>query len=154
MLGVGYNSCTAFHVVEQRMNVPYKTLRVNPKAMYRDNRVSCKTPPRTVGTEPDPPEDTDNGLFSTMEGRPPCRPREFCKRLNGKVFPLPSRIVERATSYDFTIMADELRAEGVVQEGRIGEATAMMLSSAGVAACVERRLRQDPHCFFRGYVGC
>ena len=41
---------------------------------------SCKTPARMVGTEPDPPEDAKNGLFSAMEGRPPCRPREFCKR--------------------------------------------------------------------------
>src|SRR5450759_5076814 len=41
----------------------------------------CKTPTRTVGTEPDPPGDGENGLFSTIEGRPPCRPRKFCKRL-------------------------------------------------------------------------
>src|ERR1035437_3657967 len=44
-------------------------------------RAFCKTTARTVGTEPDPPEDGENGLVSTMEGRPPCRPREFCKRL-------------------------------------------------------------------------
>ena len=43
---------------------------------------SCKTPGRTVGTEPDPPEDTEYDMFSTMEGRPPCRPQEFCKRFS------------------------------------------------------------------------
>ncbi len=45
---------------------------------------SFKTLGRTVGTEPDPPKYGEHGPFSTMEGRPPCRPREFCKRLSGQ----------------------------------------------------------------------
>ncbi len=36
---------------------------------------------RTAGTEPGPPEDGENDLFSTMEGRPPCRPPYVCENL-------------------------------------------------------------------------
>ena len=41
-----------------------------------------KVAARTGGTEPDPPEDAPNSLSSAMEGRPSCRPLEFCQRLN------------------------------------------------------------------------
>jgi hypothetical protein len=43
---------------------------------------------KTVGAESDPPENKKDCLFSPMEGRPPCRPQEFCMRitrLRGKV---------------------------------------------------------------------
>jgi aminoglycoside 3-N-acetyltransferase len=106
LLGVGYNSCTAFHVVEERMKTRYMRFKVNPKAKYR---------------------------------------------VNGEVFPLPSKIVERSFSYDFTIMEQEFRAQGVMQEGKIGEAAAAILSSRGFMECIERRLKNDPDCFFRGF---
>jgi hypothetical protein len=40
---------------------------------------------KTAGTEPDPPEVAEIGLFSTMEGRPPCRPRFFSAESNAEV---------------------------------------------------------------------
>ena len=106
LLGVGYNSCTAFHVVEEQMKAPYMRFQVNPKAKYR---------------------------------------------INGEVFPLPSKIIERTFSYDFTVMESEFRAQGVIQEGKIGEASATMMSGRSFMECVKRRLENDPGCFFRGF---
>ena len=73
LLGAGYNSCTAFHVVEEQVKVPYMIFGVKPKAKYR---------------------------------------------LDGELFPLPSKIIARTFSYDFTIMADEFRAEGSFRRER------------------------------------
>jgi aminoglycoside 3-N-acetyltransferase len=106
LLGVGYNSCTAFHVVEERMKAPYMIFQANPKAKYR---------------------------------------------INGEVFPLPSKILGKTFSYDFTMMEREFRAQGIIQVGKIGGATASMLSSRSFMECVERRLKNDPGCFFRGF---
>ncbi len=106
LLGVGYNSCTAFHVVEEQLKVPYMTFEVKPKAKYR---------------------------------------------LDGEVFPLPSKIIARPFPYDFTVMADEFRAEGVIQEGKIGEARATLMSGGRFMECVRRRLESDPGFFFRGF---
>ena len=106
LMGVGYNSCTAFHVAEEQMKAPYMTFHVNPKAKYR---------------------------------------------INGEVFPLPSKILDRTFSYDFTVMKDEFRAQGIIQEGKIGEAAAALLSGISFLECVERRLKTEPDCFFRGF---
>jgi aminoglycoside 3-N-acetyltransferase len=106
LLGVGYNVCTAFHVVEEQIKAPYMTFKINPKAKYR---------------------------------------------INGEMFALPSKILERGFSYDFTIMENEFRAQGIIQEGKVGGAAATMLSSRSFTECVERRLKNDPDCFFRGF---
>jgi aminoglycoside 3-N-acetyltransferase len=106
LLGVGYNSCTAFHVVEERLKAPYMTFQEHPKAKYR---------------------------------------------INEEVFPLPSKILRRTFSYDFTIMENEFRVQGVIREGKIGGATATMLAGRSFAECVEARLKNDPGCFFRGF---
>jgi len=106
LLGAGYNSCTAFHVVEEQLKVPYMTFEVKPKAKYR---------------------------------------------LDGELFPLPSRIIARTFSYDFTIMANEFRAQGVIQEGKIGEANATLMSGGSFLECVKRKLENAPDCFFRGF---
>ncbi len=106
LLGIGYNACTAFHVVEERMKTPYMTFQVHSNAKYR---------------------------------------------INGEVFPLPSKILKRTFSYDFTIMENEFRAQGVSQVGKIGAATATMLSSRSFVECVERRLKNHPLCFFKAF---
>ncbi len=106
LLGVGYNACTAFHAVEERLKAPYMTFQEHPRAKYR---------------------------------------------INGELFPLPSKILRRTFSYDFTIMENEFRAQGVCQAGKIGGATATMLSGGSFQECVERRLKNHPGCFFRGF---
>ena len=106
LLGAGFNSCTAFHVVEEQMKAPYMKFKMHPKAKYR---------------------------------------------LDGKLFPLPSRILERPFSYDFTFMADEFRGKAVSQEGKIGEASATILFSGRFVECVQRRLKNEPGCFFRRF---
>lgn len=106
LLGVGYNSCTAFHVVEERMKASYMRFEANPKAKYR---------------------------------------------LNGEVLPLPSKILSRPFSYDFTIMREEFRAHGVIREGKVGEATCTLMSGGRFLESVRRRLANDPDCFFRAF---
>jgi len=105
LVGVGYNSCTAFHVVEEMMYVPYMNFYVNENARYK---------------------------------------------MDGKLFPLPSRLV-KGFKYDFNIIAADFLAEDVVQEEKIGNATVKAFSSDRFMAYVEKRLREDINYFFKGY---
>jgi len=106
LIGVGYNSCTAFHVVEQKMNVPYMAYRINDKAKYR---------------------------------------------MNGQLFPLPSKMLLKGFKYDFTIVEPELIEKGIVREEKIGCAIVKILRSSSFQTIIENRLKQDPNCFFKGY---
>lgn len=106
LIGVGYNSCTAFHTVEQTMEVPYMDYRINEKAKYR---------------------------------------------LDGKLFPLPSRILVRGFKYDFNIMEPDFLEQGVVIEGKIGNAAVKLLQCDRFTLSVERRLKINLNCFFKEY---
>jgi aminoglycoside 3-N-acetyltransferase len=48
LLGVGYNSCTAFHVVEEEMRASYMRFTAHPRAKYRLNREVFPLPSRIL----------------------------------------------------------------------------------------------------------
>ncbi len=71
-------------------------------------RAASNTYTKPVGTEPAPPENHQNGLFSPLEGRPPCRPDSFCQGFD--------RLEYVTTLAERTAAAEFMRAEGVAAD--------------------------------------